>query len=604
MASIPATTNWHHPPTPGRPPLVPHAARARAWVSIGALIIGLGLAVPAAPAGAAPLIDCASSDNGDPILTGITLSTTAVDVTQAGHLIRITATADDTGGPGPAVGLRRIDVGVNGPRDSFKPVTLAQGASGNWTGTFRVRKWEPGGTWRIHDVDVTDRVGQTVFYGFEGRNLGAIPGTHAFTVTSVVDPTPPQLTAVSFRRHRVNTTHRARYVRVTARAVDRQTGIAQVVVAAIAPDETAFPAAQLRRVPGTAHQYRGRIRMPRFIPTGRWPLLAIVANRTDRYRFYGPGALSRLGAPRALTVRSSRDRTRPILKRFHSRPSAVDVRTTGQALTVTLRARDADSGVGDVSAGFWARDVSVRVRMHLVSGTRHDGVWQGTARVDRCPSQSGVWHATVHLFDHRGNQANYGPAALRDHGWTSTLVVTAMPDTLPPTARLARETVPNAGPVVLNFNQAVNGISASSAPVHRVNPNTLGHVSGPIDGTWTCRNGAGTLTDCGTGRVRKAVFRPSQPFPEPGSFEVALNPEHNLDITDLAGNPCDRDPFTFSTAGGAGRRSMPSSRATTRYGEAGCLPPFARPIAHRAVAQRVHPGRGSWQGWATWLRQH
>ena len=179
-----------------------------------------------------------------------------------------------------------------------------------------------------------------------------------------------------------------------------------------------------------------------------------------------------------------------------------------------------------------------------------------------------------------------------------------MPDTLAPTTRLARETVPNAGPVVLNFNQAVNGISASSAPVHRVNPNTLRHVSGPIDGTWTCRNTAGALTDCGTGRVRKAAFRPSQPFSDAGSFEVALNPEHNLDITDLAGNPCDRDPFGFSTAGSAGPRGMPSSRASTRNGEAGCLPPFERPMANRTVAREHRPGRNSWQGWATWLRQH
>ena len=73
--------------------------------------------------------------------------------------------------------------------------------------------------------------------------------------------------------------------------------------------------------------------------------------------------------------------------------------------------------------------------------------------------------------------------------------------------------------------------------------------SGPIlPGTWTCATGTGAATSCATGDVRKATFDPTADLTEFESYVMELNPEHQLAVTDLAGNPFDRAQLYFGVA--------------------------------------------------------
>jgi hypothetical protein len=501
---------------------------------------------------AAPLGDCWSSDNGDPVLTSVTLSQAKVDVTDAAHTVRVTADADDTGGPGPAVGLRQVDVHVvdrANKFDNYHHVRMQRTKTGEWAGKLRVPRWSTPGIWRIATVDLTDQVGQQDSYGGENsRNLTAVPGIHRVQVTSrVTDATPPVLSAFAIRPHAVDV-RRRHFVHVTARARDDETGVSQVWVALFAPAESASAVTRLHKVAGTAHTWSGRLRIRRWVPAGTWKVYAVaMVNHTGRVRVVFYPALGRLGFDRDLRVLgTSRDTTAPELTSLRLAPAAVDVRTAGHTVTMTVHASDTGSGIRSMGADFRAPGVSTGARLTLVSGNRHSGVWRGTARFAPCPSLTGPWQLSVNIVDRTDNIANYLPTSLRHLGLPARVRVTARPDALRPRVHGVGSRVSLNGPLRLSFSEVVNGISADSATVAAFKLNT--DAGGPqIAGQWRCRTGRGAPTNCATGRVRSASFRPDAPL-QPTGYFVALNPEHSLQITDMAGNPFDRAGVIFEAS--------------------------------------------------------
>ncbi len=498
---------------------------------------------------AEPLGDCWGSDNGDPVLTSVTLSQSQVDVTDAAQTVRVTAAADDTGGPGPAVGLRRVDVYIVDRSNDYHHVRMSQTMAGEWTGKLIVPRWWAPGIWRIETVELVDRAGQYVFYGGEdSRDLTAVPGIHRLQVTSgVTDSTAPVLSGFAIRPHAVDV-RRRHFVHVTARARDDETGVSQVWVALVAPSESASVVARLHKVAGTAHTWRGRLRMRRWVPAGTWKVYAVLlVNHTGRVRPVWYRGLGRLGFDRDLrVVGTSRDSTAPQLTSLRLAPAAVDVRTAGDTVTLTVRARDIGSGIRWMSAGISGPGASTETGLTLVSGDRHHGLWRGTARFARCPSVSGRWQLAVYIGDRTDNLANYGPSRLRHLGLPSHVRVTARPDALPPRVHGVGYRVSLNGPLRLRFSEAVNGIDAVSATVASFNLNTAAGGP-PIAGQWRCRTDTGALTSCTTGQVRSAAFWPDTPL-QPTGYFVELNPEHSLQITDMAGNPFDRDGAVFEAA--------------------------------------------------------
>ena len=101
------------------------------------------------------------------------------------------------------------------------------------------------------------------------------------------------------------------------------------------------------------------------------------------------------------------------------------------------------------------------------------------------------------------------------------------------------------GNIKLLFNENVNGISGTSATLRESSFPTPGPV---LAGTWTCQTGANVATNCATGQVRKATFNPTANLENFTSYEMELNPEHQLAVTDLAGNPFRRTKVYLFTS--------------------------------------------------------
>jgi hypothetical protein len=522
---------------------------AVATIAASAVLVSPFLVTSQPRVAASPVNDCHSTDNGDPNLTSISLSPDVVDVSAAPARIDITATASDTGGPGAASGVRSVSVEMPeapGGEVGFRDVRLSlDGSSGTWTGSMDLPQGSAAGRLRISQAFVRDQARQLQWYGPEDVPLSSVPGVHVITVKSLIDATPPKLTAFRFTPGSVNTTHRTRRVLVAARAHDPQSGVRSVSAVFTGPHGGHATVADLRPAPGTADRYRGRVRISRYLPSGRWRVAGVaVANGAGGFAWIPYSRLGRLGFKRSLEVVSRLDRRAPSLQNLRRTPAGLDVRTSDQLLTVTARLRDVGAGIRWADATFDGRGRTPTMPLHLVSGTRHDGTWRGQVSVSRCHSTADTWKIIVSAMDRRGNYSFWNARRLAGRGLPAAVRVKAMPPATPPHVRVARYFVHPAGRIKLVFASAISGLDTTSAPVHRLRGD-FDPVGPPIAGKWTCFDRTAAVASCATGRVRTAAFRPDSPFTPDREYDVELNPEHTLQITDFRGNPYDRNVQSF-----------------------------------------------------------
>jgi len=513
----------------------------------GALVAGLLIAVPTGAAHAAPLNDCVSSDNADPVLSSFRRSPAAIDVTDGPRRVFFTLRVADLGGPGPATGLSRVKVGLGGLPDldeDFLPsAELQPNAAGAWVGSIVVPRWRRPGRVSL-GVTLVDKAENYRFV--EQSDLTAAGFPNRVMVTSTPDTTPPKLTSLRFTPSKVDTRRSPRTLTITARGRDTQSHVRRIRVSGELGSQalTRDPdgAITLTKVAGAANKFKGTTRVPRWVGTGTWKVYGVwVEDRIGNIATYGYRRLGRLGFDRDLRVVSRVDTRRPDVKRLTLNPTAVDVRAAGKRVTITLRAVDARSGVQGVEAFFWERSGDGwGVTMHRVAGTRRDGVWRGALTVRRCTAVAGALRIGVDISDGSGNTRAYGGRSLAANGWPNKVTVRADDHSAP--SAYVSESASLAGPIKVIFSENVNGITSNSIMVRRLFGNGDVFTNGPVvPGTWACRSGSRAVTNCETGRVRTARFTPTQAFVASGYYSVTPNPEFSLAVTDLAGNPVERE---------------------------------------------------------------
>lgn len=514
---------------------------------LAAALVTVGLvatdSVDAAPA-AAPVSSCVSTDNGDPTLSSLAFTPSTVDVTSGAKTVAFTVGATDTGGPGAASGIGSAYLSLYSPdfqRSAF--VTLKKNTAGSWVGNATIPRWTHSGAWKVNYLSVSDKAGQSRYWNTNELTALGFPTT--LDVTATPDDTAPNLNAFTFTPGAVDTRTSARTVTFTAKATDGQSGIASLYVSASEPSTNHRGFAVLSKVAGTASTYRGRMTIQRWMTNGTWHVDSVSTNdRAGNYRSWTYAQLGTAGFKRNLTVVSGSDSSKPTLASFARTPASVDVRTSNKSVTATLRAKDTGAGVSYVAVSFSGPNgFATSLAMRRVSGSANNGVWKGTGTIARCRSSQGAWTARVFVVDLVGNQKEYTASALASKGWPSKVTVTAG-DHVVPTVTGPSSVAP-ADDVTLQFNEAVNGITADSATLRVYDFPTPGPV---LPGTWTCQEAGGGATSCTTGQVRTAVFNPTADLNPFENYVVELNPEHQLGVTDLAGNPFDRREVTFFTS--------------------------------------------------------
>ena len=496
---------------------------------VGALLLsGTTAAAAAAPlttqqqaGAAATLSPCASSDNGWPELQSISLSPSTLDVRRRAAWLTVTASASDDGGPGPATGVREVEVTLTG---RLGVVQLERQHDGSWRGRLQVPPGSRPGARSVDYVRLRDwtGTGNQRYYG--AADLRAMGQPIDVDVVSRRDRRGPQLQSLTLSRTSVDLSRSAQTLRVTARVTD---GIAGTDLVGVQTD-VGHSELRLRRGTRLDGTWTGKLRVPRWSRTdgSPHPVYVYLRDRVGKDRSYYYDELADLGFPSMLTVTSTRkDTVDPRLRRATAEPATVDVTTGDAEVAIMLRATDDQSGIG--TAYVWSDP------MKLTSGTARDGVWRGSVTVDSCWQRSGSIRPQVVVFDRAANRVTtrVSITIVNDKDIRAPGVRSVEPARVSPTQ-----------PVTLTFGEDVTGISSAAAPVRRTDFG-MGFGTGappPAQaGTWTCAASSGAVVDCATGAVRTATWTPSQPLTQGQTYGVDFNPEHVLDVRDLAGNPLD-----------------------------------------------------------------
>jgi hypothetical protein len=462
------------------------------------------------------------SDNGDPVVGSATSSPSTVDTTRRTAVVALTVIVTDTGGPGEPSGVGRVLAQLWGPQGKVapeNPVRMQHGAGDSWTARLAVPRGSVPGTYAAR-LAVHDLAGNVALVG-AGTDV-PLPSA-VVRVTSVADAAAPRLMTLRLSRTTVDTRTKPAHLTVTARATDGRAGVRRVLVTA--GNDRRSTSVLLQRVAGTAAdgRWRGTLTVPRWLGPTTLRLQVGVVDGVLNVRTYGSAALGALRhADRAITVRSRSDTSAPRAA-LTVTPTAVDVRSQAQVVTLQVHARDAGSGVAGVSVLLLDPDPSDgrrQVTLQRVSGSPRDGLWSGTVSVPTC-AIGGTWHSQLAVTDESMRSQQYRVGL-------PTLEVVANDNLAPTVVR----TSTSSGAPVLDFDEDVTGITSDSALVIEAGD------SAQRVGAWSCTDGLGAVTSCANGTVRRATFTPTGTTS--GQLFVLLNPEHSLGVTDLAGNPVGR----------------------------------------------------------------
>ncbi len=499
-------------------------ARGPALVAALATVLA-GAVLGTAPAGAAraELSPCVDPDNGVPEVLDVSLSRTAVDVTDRAQQVTVSMEVEDTGGPGPASGVEHVGLTLTGPDWGLNLGMSAHRESGNtWTGTVTVPRGAPPGEYRPQFLRLVDRTGNSPGEEHVAHLLSQPPFDVALDVTSsATDTTPPTITDVSISPDRVDTRRKPRKVRVSLDARDDVSGVADVRVALRGHGESV--SMELRERDGA---WVGAARIPRWLgrDARQWRIHSVSArDRVENWRVYRrDDEVAALGETHFRVRSGPKDTAAPRVRSVRVRPREVDVRKDPRRVRFVVRLRDGRSGISEVTAGVPARWTTLR----RTAGTARRGTWKGSIRLTPCTKHLHRSLVRVVAFDRATNDVDHLAGSLRIKGRDNEAPGVSLRENdnwWEPT-----------GPIELVFHESVNGISDDSVTVRRYDHPAIGD---PIPGTWSCEDGNGAAADCATGAVRSASWQPDSPLASDSHFLVELNPSGVLDVTDLAGNP-------------------------------------------------------------------
>lgn len=320
-------------------------------------------------------------DTAAPRATALTLAPRKVTTTQRPRRVRFRVLATDD-----LAGVRQVSLDVRDRR-----VRLERSRGDVFTGSLQVRRWRGTGTWKIHRLTVTDRVGNGTSYA--GRALRGL-GQDRFLVVSRRDGTRPQLRNFRAAPPRVDVRNRGRTVRFVARLTDTRSGVRSAEVSA--PDN--LTSAQMVRTRGTARSgtWTGALRIPRCWKHGaRVPLSLRVVDGGGNYLDI---------EPMRLRVRAGDNRAPTVTEQGHPRPVPGPF---------TFRFNEAVHGLR-------ARSVSIHSDDGAMLGPELRGTWR-CARRNGSPTscrsgkvRSAAWTPEAPLESDATYRATFNPEHILD----------------------------------------------------------------------------------------------------------------------------------------------------------------------------------------------
>jgi Dockerin type I domain/Cohesin domain len=259
------------------------------------------------------------------------------------------------------------------------------------------------------------------------------------------DTTPPTLAGFSFAPNAVDVTSGPQTVVVSLHVTDNLSGVlsdkAFVNVTFQSPSGEQSQYGSGVSLPGSMPlnaNFQAVVTIPEYSESGDWTVSYVsLSDAVGNTATLNTTALASMFFPTTLKVTSMPDTTPPTLTSVKIVPSAINVSTGTQAVSLSLSLSDAQSGVAQgMSVGFSGPTGDQLLEEYdfaLTSGTPTAGVWTATVTFPRYAEQ-GTW-TMVSLFyqDNAANQVFLNSEQLQSLGFSTSVNVSSTPsDNIPP----------------------------------------------------------------------------------------------------------------------------------------------------------------------------
>lgn len=328
--------------------------------------------------------------------TEFSLSPTTIDTTGIGATVTVTTRLLDERSGVDGADLRIRNTTTNQEVIVYLGRISGTANDGVYRGITTFPRYSAAGSWHVVNFLTADLLGNRRRYSTD--ELAAL----GFTVdldnhATVEDVTAPNPTEFSLAPAVIDTSAGAATVTVTTRVLDAQVGTSQnpyLYFQNTTTDATVF--ASLGRISGTASDgvYQGVATFPQFSAAGVWRVAFLTTrDNLGNSHQYSAAELAALGfATDVDNQAATRDTTAPSVTELSITPAVVDTTSAADAVTVTARVQDAQSGSSDVYMYFRSATTNQSFYGNLsrISGTASDGVYRASFTFPRY-SAIGVW---------------------------------------------------------------------------------------------------------------------------------------------------------------------------------------------------------------------
>lgn len=376
----------------------------------------------------------ALSDTSAPRLESLTIAPSSIDTSAGPQTISLTARISDDLSGVSFVPHRFSEVLLVGPGNQqvsayFGEADRVSGTpfDGVYATTTIVPALAAKGTWVVHHVSAVDSVGNRLVLLQQDLADRGFP--NSFEQIGAGDVVPPDIQSLSLNRASIDTSTGVQTIGITARLTDDSSGVSaayiqffnlsgQVTVASLAPSGLQS---------GTALDgvYVGTLSVPQYSATGTWYVdVVTVRDNAGNAGSQLRTELAARGLSWSFEQVGAGDTTAPVLQELSWTPTTINTAEAAQQITVTARVTDDLAGLVNP----WSRPIisfvspsGQHLGLHLtrIAGDALDGTYSSVLTVPAL-SESGVWTASVSVFDEVRNVRGYFRDELAAQGLPTT----------------------------------------------------------------------------------------------------------------------------------------------------------------------------------------
>jgi hypothetical protein len=397
-----------------------------------------------AAVGALSLSALLAQDTTPPTLASVSFAPSSINVASAPANVTVNFVATDD-----SSGVFYVEVGFVDPTNTVIQRGCASaggvipGCSSFTAGnsvtsslTVPFPRFSTQGAWTVGYVLIFDSSFNLTYLGPLG--FGPLPNDPgSLQVNSVLDTTPPVMTAFTLAPASIDTTAGPATVNMNFTLTDDISGASKWQIAFSSPTQSSTQSATVNLTPATSVSGTASIAFPQFSEAGTWTITSvIISDGVGNTTVLGTSDLVTLGFTTTLTVISNPDTTPPTLTAFSFTPTSVNVSSSPGLITVNFQATDAapnPSGVNSFEALFTSPSSATTLGA-TTTFTATASASGNPTFVIPVGSEIGTWTVTsVTLTDAVGNVTSLATSDLIAAGFPTQLnLVTGGSDTTPP----------------------------------------------------------------------------------------------------------------------------------------------------------------------------